>query len=138
MSINRVNISGNLTRDPELRATAGGTQVSYVSRRFAPKHIHAACGGSCWGSAPGPGALRARSNDMSLSYLNLNAGASVRGRLRTEGEELSMGHGLANGGAVSDGDLKEECASYENGTWEGCLVNPGSERHGFPKIPAES
>ena len=27
MSINRVNISGNLPRDPELRATAGGTQV---------------------------------------------------------------------------------------------------------------
>ena len=27
MSINRVNISGNLTRDPELRATGGGTQV---------------------------------------------------------------------------------------------------------------
>lgn len=27
MSINIVNISGNLTRDPELRATAGGTQV---------------------------------------------------------------------------------------------------------------
>ncbi|WP_322152926.1 single-stranded DNA-binding protein [Paratractidigestivibacter sp.] len=27
MSINRVNISGNLTRDPELRATAGGMQV---------------------------------------------------------------------------------------------------------------
>ena len=27
MSINRVNISGNLTRDPELRATQGGTQV---------------------------------------------------------------------------------------------------------------
>ena len=27
MSINRVVISGNLTRDPELRATSGGTQV---------------------------------------------------------------------------------------------------------------
>ena len=27
MSINRVLISGNLTRDPELRATTGGTQV---------------------------------------------------------------------------------------------------------------
>ena len=27
MSINRVNISGNLTRDPELRATASGTQI---------------------------------------------------------------------------------------------------------------
>lgn len=27
MSINRVNISGNLTRDPDLRATTGGTQV---------------------------------------------------------------------------------------------------------------
>ena len=27
MSINRVNISGNLTREPELRATTGGTQV---------------------------------------------------------------------------------------------------------------
>ena len=27
MSINQVNISGNLTREPELRATAGGTQV---------------------------------------------------------------------------------------------------------------
>lgn len=27
MSINRVIISGNLTRDPELRATSGGTQV---------------------------------------------------------------------------------------------------------------
>lgn len=27
MSINRVNISGNLTRDPELRATNGGSQV---------------------------------------------------------------------------------------------------------------
>ena len=27
MSINRVNISGNLTREPELRATQGGTQI---------------------------------------------------------------------------------------------------------------
>lgn len=27
MSINRVNISGNLTRDPELRATASGSQI---------------------------------------------------------------------------------------------------------------
>ena len=27
MSINRVNISGNLTRDPELRTTTGGTAV---------------------------------------------------------------------------------------------------------------
>ena len=27
MSINRVNITGNLTRDPELRETAGGTQM---------------------------------------------------------------------------------------------------------------
>lgn len=27
MSINRVNISGNLTRDPELRMTGGGTAV---------------------------------------------------------------------------------------------------------------
>ena len=27
MSINRVNISGNLTRDPEMRATAAGTQI---------------------------------------------------------------------------------------------------------------
>ena len=27
MSINRVSISGNLTRDPELRSTAGGTQI---------------------------------------------------------------------------------------------------------------
>ncbi|MCL2504120.1 MAG: single-stranded DNA-binding protein [Coriobacteriia bacterium] len=27
MSINRVVVSGNLTRDPELRATAGGTSV---------------------------------------------------------------------------------------------------------------
>lgn len=27
MSINRVSISGNLTRDPEVRMTAGGTEV---------------------------------------------------------------------------------------------------------------
>ena len=27
MSINRVNISGNLPRDPELRSTTGGTQI---------------------------------------------------------------------------------------------------------------
>lgn len=27
MSINRVNLSGNLTRDPELRATQSGTQI---------------------------------------------------------------------------------------------------------------
>ena len=27
MSINRVNISGNLTRDPDLRATTSGTQI---------------------------------------------------------------------------------------------------------------
>lgn len=27
MSINRVNISGNLTRNPELRSTAGGTDI---------------------------------------------------------------------------------------------------------------
>ncbi|WP_333643928.1 single-stranded DNA-binding protein [Parolsenella catena] len=30
MSINRVNITGNLTRDPELRATQGGTQVLHL------------------------------------------------------------------------------------------------------------
>ena len=30
MSINRVNVSGNLTRDPELRATQGGTSVLRV------------------------------------------------------------------------------------------------------------
>lgn len=29
MSINRVSITGNLTRDPELRVTAGGTQVLF-------------------------------------------------------------------------------------------------------------
>ena len=49
-----------------------------------------------------------------------------------------MGHGRAGGGAISDGDIEGECASCENGTCEGGLVNPGSERHGFPKIPAES
>ena len=30
MSINRVNVSGNLTRDPELRATQGGASVLRV------------------------------------------------------------------------------------------------------------
>ena len=30
MSINRVNITGNLTRDPELRATQSGTQVLHL------------------------------------------------------------------------------------------------------------
>ena len=30
MSINRVNISGNLTRDPELRATQGGMQILHL------------------------------------------------------------------------------------------------------------
>ena len=30
VSINRVNITGNLTRDPELRATSGGTQVLHL------------------------------------------------------------------------------------------------------------
>lgn len=33
MSINRVSITGNLTRDPELRVTAGGTQVLSFGRR---------------------------------------------------------------------------------------------------------
>ncbi len=33
MSINRVNITGNLTRDPELRATAGGNPGSVLWRR---------------------------------------------------------------------------------------------------------
>lgn len=42
MSINRVNISGNLTRDPELRSTAAGTQiltfgVAVNDRRRNPK-----------------------------------------------------------------------------------------------------
>lgn len=42
MSINRVNISGNLTRDPELRSTAAGTSiltfgVAVNDRRKNPK-----------------------------------------------------------------------------------------------------
>ena len=42
MGINRVNISGNLTRDPELRMTSGGTQVlsfgmAVSDRRRNPK-----------------------------------------------------------------------------------------------------
>ena len=54
MSINRVNITGNLTRDPELRATAGGTQVLYfgvadnASGRIIPTLSTAPC------SAPAP------------------------------------------------------------------------------------
>lgn len=38
MSINRVIISGNLTRDPELRATAGGTQVLSFGMAVNDRH----------------------------------------------------------------------------------------------------
>ena len=39
MSINRVNITGNLTRDPELRATAGGTQVLSFGVEIGRAHV---------------------------------------------------------------------------------------------------
>lgn len=44
MSINRVSITGNLTRDPELRVTAGGTQVlsfgvAVNDRRRSPQTV---------------------------------------------------------------------------------------------------
>ena len=38
MSINRVIISGNLTRDPELRATSGGTQVLSFGMAVNDRH----------------------------------------------------------------------------------------------------
>lgn len=38
MSINRVNISGNLTRDPELRSTASGTQVLSFGMAVNDRH----------------------------------------------------------------------------------------------------
>ncbi|HJH43645.1 MAG TPA: single-stranded DNA-binding protein [Rubneribacter badeniensis] len=38
MSINRVNVTGNIVRDPELRATAGGTPV--LSLRIAVNDRH--------------------------------------------------------------------------------------------------
>ena len=38
MSINRVIISGNLTRDPELRATASGTQVLSFGMAVNDRH----------------------------------------------------------------------------------------------------
>lgn len=38
MSINRVNITGNLTRDPELRATQSGTQVLHLGIAVNDRH----------------------------------------------------------------------------------------------------
>lgn len=44
MSINRVLLSGNLTRDPELRATAGGTPVLSIGLAVNDRRRNAATG----------------------------------------------------------------------------------------------
>lgn len=102
------------------------SQESYVSRRFRAQTHTRRLRRLLLGLCPRPRRPAGETeSDMSLSYLNLNAGASGRGRLRADREELSMGHGLADGAAINYVNIERECTSCENGTCEGCLVNPG-------------
>lgn len=45
-----------------------------------------------------------------------------------------MEYRLANGGVITDEEIKRECAEYESGTWEGHLVNL---RVGRPRLAVE-
>ena len=82
MSINRVNISGNLTRDPELRVTAGGTQVLSFGVAVNDRRRNAQTGE--WEDYPNYidcTMFGARAESLNR-YLNKGTKVSIEGKLR--------------------------------------------------------
>ncbi len=82
MSINRVCISGNLTRDPELRSTAGGTSVMGFGVAVNERRKNAQTGE--WEDYPNfvDCTLFGKRAEALEQYLPKGAKVAVEGRLR--------------------------------------------------------
>lgn len=81
MSINRVYISGNLTRDPEMRSTAGGTSVMSFGVAVNERRKSAQTGE--WGDYPNfvDCTLFGKRAEALGQYLTKGAKVAVEGRL---------------------------------------------------------
>lgn len=82
MSINRVAISGNLTRDPELRATASGTQILSFGMAVNDRHKNQQTGE--WEDYPNfidVTMFGTRAEKLS-QYLHKGAKVAIEGKLR--------------------------------------------------------
>jgi single-strand DNA-binding protein len=82
MGINRVNITGNLTRDPELRATAGGMSVLKLGVAVNDRRKNQSTGE--WEDAPNfvdVTVFGARAEALSR-YLSKGAKVAIEGKLR--------------------------------------------------------
>ena len=82
MSINRVCISGNLTRDPELRSTAGGTSVMGFGVAVNERRKNAQTGE--WEDYPNfvDCTLFGKRAESLEQYLSKGAKVAIEGRLR--------------------------------------------------------
>lgn len=82
MSINRVAISGNLTRDPELRSTASGTQILSFGMAVNDRHKNQQTGE--WEDYPNfidVTMFGSRAEKLS-KYLHKGAKVAIEGKLR--------------------------------------------------------
>lgn len=82
MSINRVCISGNLTRDPELRSTAGGTSVMSFGVAVNERRKNSQTGE--WEDYPNfvDCTLFGKRAEALEQYLSKGAKVAIEGRLR--------------------------------------------------------
>jgi len=102
MGINRVNITGNLTRDPELRATAGGMSVLKLGVAVNDRRKNQSTGE--WEDAPNfvdVTVFGARAEALSR-FLSKGAKVAIEGKLRWSQWESPAGEKRSKLEVVAD------------------------------------
>lgn len=91
MSINRVALSGNLTRDPSLKATTGGTQVLSFSLGFSDRRRNPQSGE--WESVPNyiDCAVMGNRAERLSQILSKGTKVAIEGKLRYSSWEAKDG-----------------------------------------------
>ena len=144
-SYNRVVLVGNLTRDPEVRHTPGGTAVCdlglAINRTFFDKQANAKkeetvfCDVTCW----------SRTAEVAGEYLSKGRSVLIEGRLaldewddKTTGKKRSklkvVCENLTMLGSRSDSQQSAPRESspadsfYDSSSWERCAATGGEEK----------
>jgi len=144
VSINRVNISGNLTRDPEMRQTAGGTQILQFGVAVNDRRRNPQTGE--WEDTPNfvdCVVFGARAEPLSR-FLSKGTKVAIEGKLRYSSWETKDGQRRSKLEVVvddleffsqrsgQDGGYQGQNAGYQGGGYQGA----GQQGSGYQQAPA--
>lgn len=129
MSINRVMISGNLTRDPEVRTTASGSQILSFSVAVNDRRKDPSTGE--WGDYANYIDCTLFGNRVDFFSRNLSKGTkvSVEGKLRWSQWEAKDGSGKRSKIEVIVDDIELMSRDSNSGSSNGSYGNGGNSRN---------